>query len=1230
MDTNSNKNSITTKNDYNLTDLMSIKNIFGFRSDKTLRNKIQLIHNKKKLIYLAGNSLIILKIDTKEQLIIPGTSETIYIQTYCISKSEKYLAISEKTKETGIITIYELKQNNVIKKKRILLSKEINSLSYINLLFLVTKEKYLIGLTDNDSGAYKLVLWDWEKGKLKSIMAINGFVNIKNLFIANQNDNLLLCYGKPTNKNLSIRSFYVKIDNDECSFVQKLDIIKDFLKNYNKNLVSHCILNDNFIVFGNEASEVLLLNKQYELKSKFVIETQKSEIIYNLINWKKGFLVNGGGFKMYFFERNKKDIKCPYIYSKKIITIKEHENKDILAIAKIDDNNLIIGFENGELLNLEINKSKEEKKSLKLSPLISDFHLGEIIDMDICPKKPLIVTTSIDCSLKIWNYKNFSLEYNKKFKNKIISISFHPSGLHLAGIMKNKIVLMNLNIDEIVIFKELQISNCRLIKFSNGGNYLALSQDSNIQIFSFYKLEFIKDHLFKGHDYIINNLLWSENDLILYSSSIDGKIIKWKMADSESSVFVENKEQFNSFALTQNIISDRNYFVTNSNQKKIYLTTMDKVEIKDSKGTFMEKQNKVIIEKSEKIICVDENITSLVISNSMEYLIIGTGDHMETNPLDLKNNRGAIKILNLSNIDKFVEMNCFLGGIKKILIDDKDSLLFCIGFDNSLVIIELRDKSYKLKKENEGNGINLVEEFFYDEDVLRKKVEEIEILNNKVVEYEKMTEMKIQQDNNNREEKIGILKNKMVLIENERIKLEEEINTEIRDLENFYGEKIVKEKKKLDIKTEKLDKEQKKKLEIEKIKYKKIKDENMKIVTKFNNERDKSTKEYNDKMEKIEIMYSQKIKEIKEKIESEKKEIISTKKNYEKKINNIEKKLDKKSEYLKKNFSKEKKHIYEEKFIREEEMNKCTYEFKVKDSKKIEFLKKREDIKEEINNLNSEINKYNIESEKNEVELIERNKTIKQKIERIDDLTRKKEELKKFKFVLDFKIKELKKEKGPKEEEITKMKKQLQNMQLEINQFKKVNRKMKLTVNKYNLKLQGLNNLLKKNQKMYKEKKTFLENFENHISDLITNNLDNYKMLKKKLLFLYNNYVFNQEKFVEENVDKKKAFSEQRAYLESCIKTLKEKFMKNISVHKNDNKRIMKENVDLIGAINELKRDKKFTEDNREKIDNLKKKTKKEIDISLKVQKNKLVISDLRMKIESFLKNKDKELKDVK
>ena len=52
------------------------------------------------------------------------------------------------------------------------------------------------------------------------------------------------------------------------------------------------------------------------------------------------------------------------------------------------------------------------------------------------------------------------------------------------------------------------------------------------------------------------------------------------------------------------------------------------------------------------------------------------------------------------------------------------------------------------------------------------------------------------------------------------------------------------------------------------------------------------------------------------------------------------------------------------------------------------------------------------------MELNEREFTIKDKDTRIFDLKKKTQELEKFKFVLDYKIKELKRDIGPREDEI--------------------------------------------------------------------------------------------------------------------------------------------------------------------------------------------------------------------
>lgn len=64
------------------------------------------------------------------------------------------------------------------------------------------------------------------------------------------------------------------------------------------------------------------------------------------------------------------------------------------------------------------------------------------------------------------------------------------------------------------------------------------------------------------------------------------------------------------------------------------------------------------------------------------------------------------------------------------------------------------------------------------------------------------------------------------------------------------------------------------------------------------------------------------------------------------------------------------------------------------------------------------INQLEQQKKSQDDELQEREKTIKDKDKRIIDLKKKTQELEKFKFVLDYKIKELKRDIGPREMEI--------------------------------------------------------------------------------------------------------------------------------------------------------------------------------------------------------------------
>lgn len=87
-----------------------------------------------------------------------------------------------------------------------------------------------------------------------------------------------------------------------------------------------------------------------------------------------------------------------------------------------------------------------------------------------------------------------------------------------------------------------------------------------------------------------------------------------------------------------------------------------------------------------------------------------------------------------------------------------------------------------------------------------------------------------------------------------------------------------------------------------------------------------------------------------------------------------------------------------------------------------------------------------MDRERNIKEIAEREATLKEKFARIQDLRKKIQELEKFKFVLDYKIKELKREIGPREIRIKDLKNLVNKMRSEYKHFTRVNQNLALIV----------------------------------------------------------------------------------------------------------------------------------------------------------------------------------------
>ena len=131
-------------------------------------------------------------------------------------------------------------------------------------------------------------------------------------------------------------------------------------------------------------------------------------------------------------------------------------------------------------------------------------------------------------------------------------------------------------------------------------------------------------------------------------------------------------------------------------------------------------------------------------------------------------------------------------------------------------------------------------------------------------------------------------------------------------------------------------------------------------------------------------------------------------------------------------------------------------EFRVKKAEKTTLDQQKNELQDFLNKQVADTNIKKLQIESQMGELKERQTTIADKEQKIDELRKRTQELEKFKFVLDYKIKELKHKIGPRERKIQVLNEQKTKMQNEVKHFEVVNRNLQLIVQDLKDKLEGL------------------------------------------------------------------------------------------------------------------------------------------------------------------------------
>ena len=215
------------------------------------------------------------------------------------------------------------------------------------------------------------------------------------------------------------------------------------------------------------------------------------------------------------------------------------------------------------------------------------------------------------------------------------------------------------------------------------------------------------------------------------------------------------------------------------------------------------------------------------------------------------------------------------------------------------------------------------------------------------------------------------------------------------------------------------------------------------------------------------------------------------------------------------------------------------------------------------------------------MQIREREETIADKEKRIYDLKKKNQELEKFKFVLDYKIKELKRQIEPRENEIADMRTQVEEMDLELEQYHKSNSALDLMIGELRLKMEGMQREISAQQEELANSQEYTARFRRDLEGA-TRYLDDYKMLKGAVRSIYTKYVQEQSGLPDGGnegggeMDAQMEYNRQREHLERNVEALKRKITKDVDMFMGDHARLMREGVSLTEEMNLLRREAKL------------------------------------------------------
>jgi len=1163
---------------------ITLKNALGLRTD--VNDNINYF-SMDKCAYLSGNYVVICTIKEKTQYFIPANPKFGEITCFAIDERGDHILlaiaqIAEKNQITiKIINKNDIGNEHVIKEFR-LCPDDIEPGDYFISLSVNMSKFHILALFGPKVTGVVQWYYDSKTSQVKIISGerLTSKFNYKQVKFNPYDPSFFAACGEG--------AFSVFRYNDTDKKLNRNEITQSSYPEFEKcifNLETFTWVSPTRIAVINYSCDILVIDyyKKFDTPVKKLIKASdlfdtksRAKSIFSRFN--NIFIVKDDGYTLRLETKNteSKQISYDKVPGPKIIPkLKKMEvhtvsvNNPIGIIGNYGG--VLFTTESGQIYHVDISNENNLYDGSNFKEFIADFHSEEIVAVDCSKLKTLIVTAGKDRWIKIWNFMTLQLEAKYQTQeDEPTHISFHPNGLHIGVLFRSKCKLMNICEKEIKPFKDIIIDMPFDIKFSLYGNYFAICYSTKFAIYDFYTYDLKFRVLENTHKNEVTSFCWDNgngiSDFHFATCGNDGKAYYWDINNHEHPIY----EYINRDKTFQGV----NFYKTyvdggGTSQENLYFLLIDNSCLYEVQGFQIVKDGgKIIYSKDGKssqntlrIILREDYINRFYYDHETKVVITSNGrEHCPTIRIFKYggNDTNEMSILHQANST----------GVNDFKVSNDLSYLFSVGKDKCLLVFQINNITKQDKREESPEAdLILIEKSELDsekENLMKKSAlirSDINREEEKGTKEQRELNEEIVNNQNLLEAEENTSNNRIAVIEEKITEKEMSYQKEEKETLDAYQEKLEILVKEQEISKQiKLNEEKKESENIERT----IKNHNAQEISQlklYKNERKKKEQEYLEQIMAINMIIVEK--------ESQKQELINelTKEKEElMKLND--------NDILVKTYELEKLKI---------EYNRVEDEFNnLQEQMNREILAKKKEVKNKEESKNTakneltenqntndklfkDIREYSAERRDKEQTIVEKNM-----IER--ELFKENQELEKFKFVLNYKIKELQHKKDPKENKLQQLEKQAKDMDREIKNFEFAQRNylIELTTNNeiMNLHEKQILDCEKEIDKLKNYKKLF-----KHALYLASTKAGSYKQLKRRIVelkkwFLDKEYITQLEKTSDDS-----DYETKREFLEENIKNNKDKIRTTQKLFSQDYQKLMRDEKNLIRTLNILERE---------------------------------------------------------